>query len=65
MNKRVILKGQALVTFIKMMPLMDGEEADQLAADQSLQEMQIDFEDCRELVQIESIECEVREVKLK
>jgi hypothetical protein len=65
MNRRVILKGQALVTFVKIMPLMGSDEADELAADQSLQEMQIDFEDCRELVQIESIECEVREVTLK
>lgn len=60
MSKTVIIRGTAVVNFIKVINGMDDDEAATLEGDVDLQEFQIDFEDCTDLVSIESIELQVR-----
>jgi hypothetical protein len=60
MSKTVILRGTATVSFVKIIREVEEDEAETLQTDADLQEGQIFFEDCQELIGIERIEVEVR-----
>lgn len=60
MSKTVILRGTATVSFTKVIHEVEKDEAETLQSDVDLQELQISFEDCRDVIGIERIEVEVR-----